>query len=293
MKLEDVTHSFRKRLSRVAALPLFRFVAEAVLWRKYGRPVRIRRRDGLWYHYCPDWTLVDTRILTSSRVQIDAMTTDEWLFDCALKPGDVVIDVGAGVGWEIHLFSRLVGPSGRVIAVEAHPRTFRCLESMVRENRLPNVTCVNVAVGSQTGDVFMTDREAHITNAVTPAETGLRVECVTMDGLVERLGLDRVDLLKMNIEGAERDALVGMRATLRRVRHAAIGCHDFLTRFTKTTDCQTKAFVTDTLREAGFSLRTREDDGRPWVRDTVYRRSCEGGDRGEGIAEGRTRGVSV
>jgi hypothetical protein len=55
------------------------------------------------------------------------------------RPGDVVIDIGAGVGEETLSFSRAVGPKGKVVCVEAHPRTFRCLQKLVRYNQLVNV----------------------------------------------------------------------------------------------------------------------------------------------------------
>jgi FkbM family methyltransferase len=270
MSDSNVVHSIRKTLSRLSTWPPFSLVASLILSRKYRRLVRIWRKKGLWYHYCPDWVLVDSRIITSSRAQIDAIVFDEWQYAYRVRPGDVVLDVGAGAGWETQLFSRLVGPKGRVIAIEAHPQTFRCLQAMLEKNHLENVVCINAAASDVSGHVFMTDRAAHITNAVTSDQSGLRVESVPIDEIIGQYGITTVDLVKMNIEGGERSALLGMSATLPNVKNVAIGCHDFLTRWTGTTDCQTKAFVIETLQNAGFTVQDRPEDPRAWVRDTVY-----------------------
>src|SRR4051794_16582602 len=58
---------------------------------------------------------------------VRAKTRDIYLHTCAPRPGNTVIDVGAGIGDTTLAFASLVGPSGSVLAVEAHPRTFSCL----------------------------------------------------------------------------------------------------------------------------------------------------------------------
>lgn len=62
------------------------------------------------------------------------------------KAGDTVIDIGAGVGSETVVFSKLVGRSGKVVSVEAHPRTHSFLLSLIRANSMDNVVPLHVAV---------------------------------------------------------------------------------------------------------------------------------------------------
>jgi hypothetical protein len=84
-----------------------------------------------------------------------------------------------------------------------------------------------------------------------------------LDGIASELGIQQVDLLKMNIEGAEVDAMLGAGTLLDRTRHVCISCHDFL-------GMPTKAAVLALLAEHGFDVLTRDDAPEPWTRDYVY-----------------------
>jgi len=166
----------------------------------------------------------------------------------------------------------MVGSAGRVYSIEAHPATFLCLEATVRLNRLSNVVFDQLAIADQAGEVAMEDQSnAHISNAMVPGSSGsLKVEAMTLDTYVERAGIDRIDLLKMNIEGAEVAALQGGASALERTRNVVVSCHDFKADRTGNGFFRTKETVRHRLTEAGFELLERADDPRPWVRDTVY-----------------------
>ncbi len=77
--------------------------------------------------------------------KMDAAAQAHFFWGYHPRLGDVVMDVGAGVGEETLTFSRAVGPGGRVICMEAHPRTLRCLEKLIEYNHLTNVTAVHEA----------------------------------------------------------------------------------------------------------------------------------------------------
>ncbi|WP_176308555.1 FkbM family methyltransferase [Micromonospora sp. NBS 11-29] len=172
----------------------------------------------------------------------------------------------------MRLFSRLVGEHGRVVAIEAHPRTFRCLRRAVGLNGLTNVTLLPCAVVEEAGPVRLDEHEqTHLRNAVTSAGSGtIEVPGRTLAEIMSTLGLDRVDLLKMNIEGAELPALRGSTDALRSVRNLAVSCHDFLADEPGREWQRTFKGVTELLHEAGFSIRTRPDDPRPWMPYYVY-----------------------
>lgn len=147
------------------------------------------------------------------------------------KRGDVVVDAGAFVGlWTIRA-SRLVGDSGRVLSVEPNPSTLPQLETNLRLNGLRNVTLVRRALGSTPGgadfylpsegsgsaaaSLFLSHTESVV--ALVPAEHGVvrvRAEVTTLDHLLREEGVARVDLLKLDIEGAELSVLEGARGSL-------------------------------------------------------------------------------
>jgi Protein-L-isoaspartate(D-aspartate) O-methyltransferase (PCMT) len=86
------------------------------------------------------------------------------------QAGAVVFDVGAGIGAEALLFSRLVGPSGRVVSIEAHPATYDRLVKLCAVNRLENVTPLQVAVSDGEGNIVLSDDTHHLQNRLPPPD---------------------------------------------------------------------------------------------------------------------------
>jgi hypothetical protein len=110
--------------------------------------------------------------------------------------------------------------------------------------------------------------ESYLENRV--GAEGVLVPATTIPDLVVKHHLDRIDFLKMNIEGAELPALRGAREVLPMVRHAAIGCHDFLADQTGDESYRTEALVHALFAEAGFTVTPRDDDPRPWAADYLF-----------------------
>ena len=131
-----------------------------------------------------------------------------------LKPGDGFVDVGANIGYFTLLAARRVGPTGRVIAVEANPRTFRLLEANVRLNGCANVALHHVAAGEAAGFATLFEREAGNAGGDQVDFTGDgKIEVKRLDALV---GEQPVRLIKLDIEGAEAKALRGASGLLER-----------------------------------------------------------------------------
>lgn len=196
---------------------------------------------------------------------------DFWYYLYRPGAGDVIVDVGAGSGTDAPAFSRAVGPTGRVLAIEAHPVTFCRLELTCKHNGLTNVTCICRAVMDKRGEVAIEDGPQDIANAVAAggqARPAVRVAAATLDEICRQQGLRRIDLLKMNIEGAERRAIAGMEQVMKMTRYACIACHDF--RGADGESMCTRQAVTDFLRGHGFRIVTRDEDPRPFVRDHIH-----------------------
>lgn len=145
------------------------------------------------------------------------------------RPGDTVLDVGAGVGEETLPFSKLVGPAGKIYAVEANPLTFSVLAYLVRKNNLFNVQVLQVAIADQAGIAYIeNESKLGVGNSIGNGSSGsVPVRAVTLDELIAEHALTRVDLLKVNIEGAEQLLIRGFAAAIPNIRHIAISCHDF------------------------------------------------------------------
>lgn len=187
--------------------------------------------------------------------------------------GDTVLDVGAGLGREALVFAQLVGPSGAVHCLEPHPATFSLLWRVQEANRLENVHCHQLAVTDESGEVTITtehDARRYYRNKLAAAGGGAAAPAVTLASFIREQELERVDLLAMNIEGAETAALRGMAAIAERVRNVAIACHDFVADETGDDRMRTKAAVRALLQSYGFIVSDRAGDGLPWRRDFLY-----------------------
>jgi FkbM family methyltransferase len=232
---------------------------------RYRTPCLVRWRDGAWIHQYRGAKIPHASL--GRAAPPDVFTAEArrlFLYEYTPRAGDVVFDIGAGVGAETLLFSRLVGESGRVVSVEAHPRTYRRLVDLCNVNELRNVTPLQLAASDTDGTARISDLDHHLHNTMLDANGGgIEVRARRIDTIADELGIRHIDLLKMNIEGAEPLALQGMGALLDQTRHLCISCHDFL-------GVHTKAFVREILRAHGFDVTTRDDAPDAWVRDYVY-----------------------
>lgn len=228
--------------------------------------------DGLWIrrvgpHYFPDPDLFTAEEKRRRRWpgladKYIADADDYWFHVYKPRPGDAIVDVGAGRGEDVFAFSRAVGPRGRVWAIEPHPVSFAALERFCSLNQLGNVTALNYACVSEPADLQIETLPVWESNYVRPGEpsaTSHAVKGVRLDELCDREGIGHVDFLKMNIEGAERDALPGASGLLGRVDAVCIAAHDFRADRGEGEHFRTLALVRDFLNNAGFETITRED----------------------------------
>jgi FkbM family methyltransferase len=140
----------------------------------------------------------------------------EWLHQF-VRPGMTVVDVGANVGFYTLMLARLVGESGKVIAVEADPETCKLLRKNVEENFFRWVDVVSGAAHDTCGRVQIGRATASSGYSGLyywdPAEW-IEVSAFTVDSLVDPLGVKRVEVVKIDVEGAEAGVLRGMRRLL-------------------------------------------------------------------------------
>jgi len=261
-----------RRLDRPGRRGLLSLPASVWVSFTYRTPCLVYWRDGAWIHHYRGAKIPHAALGRAAPPSVfTAAAREMFLYEYTPRAGDVVFDIGAGIGAETLLFSRLVGGSGRVVCVEAHPRTYKRLVDLCNVNGLGNVTPLQVAVSDSDGAVVISDLERHLQNTVLkPEGGGIEVPARRIDTIAAELGITRIDLLKMNIEGAERLAIRGVGTLLANTRHVCISCHDFLADDGGSDELRTNAFVREFLVEHGFQVTTRDDAPEPWTRDYVY-----------------------
>lgn len=155
---------------------------------------------------------------------------DTALMQTLLGPGMTFVDVGANWGYYTLLAASLVGGRGRVISFEPDPRLFPVLMENIKYNGLMQVTALQIAAADKAGRALLAgydekDANRGLSRLVDTAksnEGNFSVEAQTIDAVLDELEVERVDLLKMDIEGAEELALRGMLEGLARRRFRRI-----------------------------------------------------------------------
>lgn len=150
--------------------------------------------------------------------------TTSW-FD--VKSGEVVVDVGSHVG----RYSLIAAKCGsRVVSIEPDPSNFAMLESNIRLNKFSNITPLQLALSDSPGRrrFFLAGGGDSGTSSLEQdwfwrLDAGVKrreveVQCETLDRLISSLGMDRIDWLKIDVEGHEISVLQGASATLSRTR---------------------------------------------------------------------------
>jgi FkbM family methyltransferase len=151
--------------------------------------------------------------------------------DAVIRPGDVCLDVGAEYGIYSHVLARLTGLNGTVHSIEPLPGAFRVLTAGLTAVGCGNVRCHQVALGEQTGHgtlsvprrrglpvhgraFLTTGADEQGSNTEFTSSRGVTADVLTLDELCAREGIDRVDFIKADVEGAELSVLRGGEITI-------------------------------------------------------------------------------
>ena len=147
------------------------------------------------------------------------------VFRRLLRPGMGVLDIGANIGYFAMLSASLVGSSGHVLAIEPNPRNARMLEASRRANGFDQLTLSQTAAGPRTGLLVLHRSHSNGTTSALPGELAdmlgaETVPCLRPDALVA--AGQRIDLIKVDVEGAEYLALLGCTGIIARDHPAII-----------------------------------------------------------------------
>jgi FkbM family methyltransferase len=143
------------------------------------------------------------------------------IFSRYVTPGMSVVDIGANIGYFTMLSASLVGPSGLVVAVEPNPENIKLLEASRRVNGFDQVMVIQAAAGRQTGLLALNVSHSNGMTGELPDEVGgifaaRPVPCFALDAILPKDR--RINLVKIDTEGAELNALIGLSQTIDRGR---------------------------------------------------------------------------
>lgn len=145
-----------------------------------------------------------------------------------LNPGDTVLDVGAHTGKNTLKYAQKVGENGLIVAIEASPINLHCLTSNIRENNeCRNIKVVEKAIWDERAKLELHMPKPAAEHSLTPQRKveeprKIRVQGDTLDNILEDLGIEKVDLMKMDIQGAEIEALNGAKKCLDQIKKVIV-----------------------------------------------------------------------
>jgi FkbM family methyltransferase len=176
--------------------------------RQYIKAISLKNADGLFN--CG-------RSFISSRIVCEFYEKDlhEYL---NLKEG-VFVDVGAHIGKYTIAIGKKIGKRGKVISIEPETENFNLLKKNVGLNKLTNVCLQNAACAGQDGEAMLYVHKDHPTLHsfyINRGPSQIRVKTVKLDTIIQNLKINRVDLVKIDVEGAEIDVIKGSSDILKK-----------------------------------------------------------------------------
>jgi FkbM family methyltransferase len=144
-----------------------------------------------------------------------------------VRAGTTAYDVGANAGYLTLVLSKLVGPSGRVVAFEPDPKNVAALRRNISDNGIDNVTLQQGAVSDQNGELTFATFEyslvGHIATDDTPVDAQLiTVSASRLDDLVYNEGFPTPQFIKIDVEGAEDRVIRGSLRLLDEARPVVV-----------------------------------------------------------------------
>jgi FkbM family methyltransferase len=203
--------------------------------RGLGRLFARRRRAALLAIFARDWAggyvLTDTGELAFVPAPLDARGERMLFYGFApphaalafAPPGGVAVDAGANLGeWSVPL-ARAVGREGQVLCVEPNPKVAAALTATLRISGLAQAEVLPVALSAVDAEGrLLVDGADTGLSRITSSEAGIPVPLRRLDSIVAERRLTRLDLIKIDVEGHERQVLEGAADSLRRFRPAVV-----------------------------------------------------------------------
>ncbi|MBN1797200.1 MAG: FkbM family methyltransferase [Spirochaetales bacterium] len=132
-----------------------------------------------------------------------------------LRSGDIMIDVGANIGSIALAASAFVGERGKVYAFEANPRIYAYLKKNILINRRKNIIIHNYAVGEKQGVINFSDTKSDDMNRIVEDPKAVCIKMISLDSLLPQQ--EKIQLLKIDVEGYEKFVIQGARRILKNV----------------------------------------------------------------------------
>lgn len=172
------------------------------------------KRSGInWRLYIDDWIQANMYFLGYYEQEEIALLSQK------LTPNGVFIDIGANVGFYSLNLAKKISDQGKVIAFEPYSINYHRLQANIKLNQLHNIDAYPFAIGNSNKELNLYVEQnsknlGGISKIKASNSNEIQVEQKSLDNFILPLGLNQIDCIKIDIEGAEFEALQGMKQTL-------------------------------------------------------------------------------
>jgi len=189
------------------------------------------------------------------------------LFRSTVKPGMTVLDIGANIGEYTIIASYLVGDSGKVISFEPEPENYELLLKNIKHNNRKNVQAFQCGLADKKSDEILylssDNKGKHSLAKLDGENKSIKVPIKTTDQVLSGININNVDVVKMDIEGAEALALKGMENVLKNSPSCILFC-EFYPEALKRMNSNPLDFLSN-LSSLGFLIYDIADKESPRV----------------------------
>jgi FkbM family methyltransferase len=221
----------------------------------------VETREGFRIHVDPTDYAVGHTVARTGCYEPEVSAT----LRAVLAEGATFVDIGANIGWFSLLGASLVGPAGKVVAIEPNPRNVALLRQSAQDNGFGNIEVLAVALSEHPGAAAL---ETDGSNGriipvdgppAAPVEAEFVVASYPLDDLLASTGIGRVDVIKIDVEGAEPLVLRGGTATITSSRPVLIS--EFFPLALDSSPWGSAPGYLSTLRALGYRLSVIGHEG--------------------------------
>ena len=209
-----MNRQIRRKLRNLAYFILSR-LAKKLIYSTYFGGVKIKRQGGLGF-----------LSIRNLRKNHSFKKEEQFLYDLALRDR-CIYDIGSHIGIFTIFFAKYQDNTNQVIAFEPNPEIYAQLDKNISLNNVQNIQTLNIGIGDEEGMLPLATRryetntasiDREISNKILKERKSITipVKVMTLDGCIEKYGLPQPDFIKIDIEGMEYNALVGMSDTIKK-----------------------------------------------------------------------------
>jgi FkbM family methyltransferase len=194
----------------------------------------------------------------------DYINDDFKYLDKYLNLGDTFIDIGANIGTWSTYASKLVGTKGKVLCFEPHPLMFKYLTGNIAVNDFKNILSFNVGCSDKDEELYFSNNYDTMNHITLNPENSIIVPVKELDNYTNHL--ERIDLLKIDVEGFELSVFKGATKSLQKTKKIIFESNEtFQNKYNyKTSDILTL------LNSAGFKVYRINEVGENIAIDNKY-----------------------